>query len=150
MTDVLTSAGAPLPGGFNSPNLQGRDAGYRYANPKIDDETALAAARLRNPNQAVLRDAAALEIQFDRMANGELGKDYMVPGWVAQNGLDENHRKGVEGMIDEMGRIARIDPGVVRELKGMYSDGIDTQRFAKDTGKKPYGQRPGELGEWIR
>jgi hypothetical protein len=150
VSEVIKSTGAPTPNGFNSPNLQGRDAGYRYSDPRIDDETALAAAKKLNPSQAVLRDAAALEIQFDRFANGQLGNDYMVPGWVAQNGLDENHRRGVEEMVNEMGRIARIDPAVMQELRSMYADGIDTQSVARAGGLKPYGQRPGEYGEWNR
>jgi hypothetical protein len=150
MNDVVRSTGSPTPNGFNSPTLPGPNAGYRYADPRIDDETALKAASRLNPTNKVLRDAAALEIQFDRFANGQLGNDYMVPGWVAQNGLDANHKAGVKDMLGEMSRIAGLNPALTNELMATYDDAIATQKFARDSGLKPYGQRPGELGEWTR
>lgn len=143
------SSGVPQPGGFNDPNLRGRGAGYEYRDRRVDDETALAVAKDLRPDQGTLRDAAALEIQFDRFANGLASPDeYAVPGWVAQNGLDAGRQQGVEQMMRAMGEEAGLEPGVTDTAIGMYRDGIAAQRRNAALGLSPYGDRHGELGQW--
>jgi len=143
MADRISS-GAPRPEGFN------RGAGFEYKDSRIDDETALEAGKNLGSSEGATRDAAALEIQFDRMMNGQIGNDYAVPGWVAQNGMDDVRQGEVLSLLDEMGDVANMDPAMIEQAKGMYRDGIQSQEFAKQQGLQPYGQRPHDLGTWNK
>lgn len=149
MASPITSNGNPRAQDFNSLDRRGRDAGFRHENPKIDDDTAIRAGQELGAAPGVIRDAGAIEIQFDRLAQGEMDfdNDYFVPGWVAQNGMDATRREGVNEVLDQMGEIwGRSD--LADMAKEMYADGIESQFDAQSEGVRPYGLRQGEYGSW--
>ncbi len=139
--------GAPEPQNF------GRNGGFEHPHPGIDDNITQEATLKGGYSDEAARDVGAIEINFDRMAHGlvdaSYGSDYLIPGWVAENGMNPARANEVAQLLRQVGAEAGLEPEMVREVEGMYRDGIESQGLNLKVGVQPYGLQPNNLGSWT-
>lgn len=94
----------------------------------------------RPVGELALRDAAAIEqgykdfqARFSR--TGMMDEIPIVPRTVGHNGAAVPGQEAqVQGMLSCMGELYGVQPGVLSELKGMYSDSVALERRAHARG----------------
>jgi hypothetical protein len=97
--------------------------------------TAAGCAAKTGANDVATRDAAAIEQGFRTYLAQGINSPPIVPPTVGHNGaIDPTHGRSVNRMLDCMGNVNGLDSGVVRELKGMYSDSVQIERTAHSLG----------------